>query len=143
MISAEHHVSIARPRSEVYAFLADGLNNPAWRNGVQKIELASGPAGAEGAVYAQTLTGPGGRAIAGDYRITKAVPDERLEFEVIAGPARPTGVFELTGHDGGTDVRFTLALEPKGLMRLMSSMIGKTMNGEVARLQQLKETLEK
>ena len=144
MAHAENTVTIERPASEVYAYLADGLNNKAWRAGVVRIELKSGPAGAVGAVYRQVLTGPGGRRIDGDYEITAAVPGKELRFQVVAGPAHPTGVYTLTsaGDADGTTVHFVLDLEPKGLMKLMGSMIAKTMESEVAQLSALKAALE-
>ena len=45
MAHAENEITIDRPAAEVYDFLADGLNNTAWRSGVQNIALASGDAG--------------------------------------------------------------------------------------------------
>lgn len=142
MPSAENSVTIERSPMDIYAFLADGTNNPRWRSGVRKIELRSGTAGEVDAIYAQTLTGPGGRAIAGDYRITAAVPGRELRFAVIAGPARPEGAYVLSPDGDGTRVRFSLSLAPTGLMRLMSGAIQKTMNAEVAQLTQLKAVLE-
>ncbi|MFF2298782.1 SRPBCC family protein [Arthrobacter sp. NPDC058127] len=142
MAHAENEVSINRPANDVYAFLADGLNNKLWRPGVKTVALASGEAGNKGAVYSQTMAGPGGRTIAGDYEITAAEPGKRLDFQVIAGPARPTGSFTLNDNDGGTTVRFTLDLQPKGFMKLMGSMITKTMESEVGHLGQLKSVLE-
>ncbi|MGZ4662957.1 MAG: hypothetical protein ACXVYB_16935 [Arthrobacter sp.] len=72
MAHAENEIAIDRPAPEVYAFLADGLNNPGWRRRVQSIALRSGAPGEAGAVYSQTLTGPGGKSIQGDYRSTAA-----------------------------------------------------------------------
>ena len=66
----------------MYAFLADGLNNPKWRKGVREISLASGVAGTLGAVYSRNLTGPGNRPIPGDYSITTATPGQELGFQV-------------------------------------------------------------
>lgn len=143
MAHAENEVSINRPANVVYAFLADGLNNKRWRPGVKTVALASGEAGSKGAVYSQTMAGPGGRTIAGDYEITEAQPGKRLDFQVIAGPARPTGSFTLHETDGATTVRFALDLQPKGFMKLMGSMITKTMESEVSQLGQLKAILEK
>lgn len=142
MAHAENETTINRTPEEVYAFLADGLNNPTWRHGVQRIALKSGPAGAVGAIYAQTLTGPGGRPIAGDYEITEAAPGRLLRFHVVAGPARPFGEYRLSEAPGGTAIRFSLELHPKGLMKLMGPMINKTMQSEVAQLAALKTTLE-
>ncbi|MBD1544477.1 hypothetical protein G9E11_19985 [Arthrobacter sp. IA7] len=58
--------------SVVHAFLADGLNNPQWRSGVQSIALKDCTSGESGAVYSQALTGPKGRPLQGDYKITDA-----------------------------------------------------------------------
>ena len=142
MAHAENEVSINRTANDVYAFLADGLNNKLWRPAVKAVALASGEAGNQGAVYSQTIAGPGGRTIAGDYEITAAQPGKRLDFQVIAGPARPTGSFTLDENNGGTTVRFALDLQPKGFMKLMGSMITKTMESEVGQLGQLKSVLE-
>ena len=142
MPSAEHTVTIARPIDEVYAFVADGTNNPRWRSGVIEISRTSEQDGL-GATYRQVLTGPGGRRIDGDYRVTAYDPPRRLGFEVTAGPARPKGTFELSEpQPGRTTVRFRLELQPTGLMRLASPMIGRTMRSEVASLVRMKSVLE-
>ena len=59
MAHAQHVTTLERPIAEVFAFLADGLNDPTWRPEGTSIELVCG-AGL-GAQYAQTMTGPGGR----------------------------------------------------------------------------------
>lgn len=142
MAHAENEVTINRPGAEVYAFLADGLNNPKWRSGVQSIALKEGAAGESGAVYSQTLTGPKGRPIQGDYRITDAEPGRVLGFQVVAGPARPTGRYALTEAGDGTRVRFSLDLKLPVLMRVFDSLVTKTMESEVAQLRNLKEVIE-
>lgn len=142
MAHAENEIVINRSAADVYEYLADGLNDTHWREGVKSIALRSGTPGEKGAVYSQTLSGPGGRDIAGDYEITEAVPGRELRFQVTAGPARPTGVYTLTAEEKGTRVRFSLDLAPKGLMRLAAPMITRTMRSEVAQLDRLKTELE-
>jgi carbon monoxide dehydrogenase subunit G len=142
MAHAENETTISRTPEDVYAFLADGLNNPAWRSGIQAISLKSGVAGALGAVYSQTLTGPGGRPIDGDYEITAAATGRLLGFQVVAGPARPAGAYHLSPAPGGTRVLFTLDLQPKGPMKLLGPLIERTMEKEVAQLAKLKAVLE-
>lgn len=142
MAHAENEITIDRPAAEVYAYLADGLNNPAWRNGVQSIALQGGAPGEPGSVYSQTLTGPRGKAIQGDYQITSAEPGRLLEFKVIAGPARPTGQYTLSESGGRTTVRFILDLKPSGLMKVLDGLITKTMQAEVSQLQNLKAVIE-
>ncbi|MDT0168071.1 SRPBCC family protein [Pseudarthrobacter sp. BRE9] len=142
MPHAENETTVNRSPEDVYAFLADGLNNPKWRTGVQEIALKSGSPGSVGAVYSQTLRGPGGRPIAGDYEITKAEPSTNLGFQVMAGPARPAGEYRLAPAPTGTTVRFVLDLQPHGLMRIMAPMITRTMRSEVNQLASLKAVLE-
>jgi hypothetical protein len=60
----------------------------------------------------------------------------------VAGPARPAGAYRLSEAPGGTIVRFTLDLQPKGLMKLVGPVIARTMNAEVAQLTNLKNVLE-
>jgi uncharacterized protein YndB with AHSA1/START domain len=143
MPHAEHTVTINRPAHEVFDYLADGTHNRDWRSGVLEIEKASAGEG-EGASYRQVLAGPGGRRIQGDYRVTVFDPPRRLEFLVTAGPARPSGTFELTETpDHGTRVKFALDIKPTGLMKLMTPMITKQMRSEVAQLDALKTILER
>ncbi|MGX5717310.1 SRPBCC family protein [Arthrobacter sp. MAHUQ-56] len=142
MAHAENTITINRPAREVYDFLADGLNNTAWRQGVQSISLKEGKPGERGAVYSQTLTGPRGRPLAGDYRITQAEPARLLAFEVIAGPARPTGTYTLADTGGGTSVNFSLDARLPVLMRVLDSLVTRTMESEVAQLARLKQVLE-
>jgi uncharacterized protein YndB with AHSA1/START domain len=142
MPDAEYAVTVNRPAREVFDYLADGTHNHEWRSGVLDIERTTAITG-EGAAYRQVLAGPGGRRIDGDYRITVFEPPQRLEFLVTAGPARPSGVFELTdGTDRATVVRFTLDLRPTGFMKLMTPMIARQMRREVAQLETLKKILE-
>ena len=146
MAHADYTVVISAPIAEVFAFLADGTNNERWRPGV--MDVTPPPGGpAEGTVYGQGLRGPKGERFDGDYRITEFKPPFRLAFEVIAGPARPTGVFELSQPlPGATTVRFDLDLRPRGLlwfpMKFQASQVDREMRAEVACLARLKEKLE-
>jgi uncharacterized membrane protein len=135
MAHAEESVTVDRPIAEVFAFLADGLNEPKWRPEVSDVRLASTSATGVGATWAQSMKGPGGRKIEGDYRITRWHEPTRLDFEVIAGPARPLGSFALTELDtSSTSVAFTLDLTPRGLMVLMTRMINKQVASEAANI---------
>jgi uncharacterized membrane protein len=142
MTFAEHEVLIRRDAMSVYTFLVDGLNLPQWRDGIRSIGLAAGAVGAKGAVYQQTLVGRSGRPVAGDFEITQARPGAEIQFQVIAGPVRPSGGYYLSTEPDGTRVRFALEFQPKGFKALMKSMIQRTMKAEVAQLERLKHVLE-
>ncbi|MBT2532597.1 SRPBCC family protein [Arthrobacter sp. ISL-48] len=142
MAFAEHEVLIRRDAMAVYSFLIDGMNLPQWREGIRSISLSTGAAGSRGAVYRQTLAGRSGRPIPADFEITQARPGAEIQFQVIAGPARPSGGYYLSTEESGTRVRFALDYQPKGLLGLMNTMIQRTMKAEVAQLERLKDVLE-
>jgi uncharacterized protein YndB with AHSA1/START domain len=140
MAHATHTVTVAQPIDQVFAFLADGTNNPKWRPGVTTIKHVSGDG--VGALWAQQMKGPGGRTIDGDYKVTAYDAPNRLDFQVVAGPARPTGSFTLKAvDDATTEVTFTLDLKPRGLMVLMTPMINKQVRTEAEALGRLPDAL--
>jgi uncharacterized protein YndB with AHSA1/START domain len=141
MPMAEHEVTIARPPEEVFAFLADGTNDPQWRPAVADVAHESG-SGA-GARYRQGMKGPMGRRIPADFEITEHEPPRALAFRVTAGPVRPRGRYELTPAGAGTAVRFRLECELSGPKKVfMSRPVQKSMDGEVRNLERLKQVLE-
>jgi uncharacterized membrane protein len=142
MAHAEESITINRSVDEVFNFVLDGTNSPCWRPAVIDIQQVPGKPVGVGAVYKQGLKGPGGRRISGDYEIVDVRPNELIVFQVIAGPARPTGTYRFEPVGGATRVTFTLHFEPKGLARLMDPMIASTMRSEVATLTNLKTYLE-
>jgi uncharacterized protein YndB with AHSA1/START domain len=134
-------VIINRPIGEVFAFLADGMNEPAWRPGVTDVSHVAETGTGIGATFKQTMKGPGGRSIPGDYRITRYDEPTRLDFAVIAGPARPIGRFDLREAAGATEVTFTLDVKPRGLMVLMTPMINKQVHTEVGNITNLPKAM--
>jgi uncharacterized protein YndB with AHSA1/START domain len=107
MAHAEKTVVIQRPIESVYDFILNGANNKLWRSSVLDIKpLSQAPFGA-GSKFEQGLKGPTGR-IAGDYEITEVKPNELIRFQVIAGPARPTGTYHFQKQDGGTGLTLVL-----------------------------------
>ena len=143
MAHAEGNVTINRPVADVFAFILDGTKNPLWRPAVSDIERVAGKPDGVGAVFKQGVKGPGGRHIDADYEIIELKPNETIKFQVIAGPARPTGTYEFKSLGDSTSVKFTLHYDGKGLMGwLMDGMINRTMQGEVAMLSNLKTYLE-
>jgi uncharacterized membrane protein len=140
MPSAENSVVINRPRSEVFAFVADHENDPKWRPGVIDIKRASGEG--QGAVYTQGVQGPMGKRIDADFEVTAYQPDTLLAFRTLAGPVQPEGSYRFEDADGGTRVTFALNATLRGAQKLMAPMVGKSMRKQVAALDDLKRVLE-
>ncbi len=142
MAHAEKTVIISRPVASVFEFVLNGANNKLWRSSVLDIKPMSEPPYGAGAKFEQGLKGPTGR-IAGDYEITELKPNELIQFQVTAGPARPTGRYEFSTQGAATVVKLILDYQAKGVAKLMDPMIQKSMNEEVGALDELKAFLEK
>lgn len=139
---AERTVTVARPAEVVFEFLAAGPRCTRWREGIREIARMTSTTGL-GAVYRQVMIGPGGHDIDCDYLITAYDPPRRLDFAIVAGPARPTGSFELAERDGGyTQVSFRLDASPRGLRRLLAPMWARVLRHQVGQLDRLKTVLE-
>src|SRR5579863_8742077 len=113
MPHAEESITINRPASAVFNFVLDGTKNPLWRPAVLDIERVPGKPSGVGAVYKQGLKGPGGRRIDGDYEIVECQPNTLIRFQVIKGPARPTGTYRFEPDGNSTRLTFILHYEPK------------------------------
>jgi uncharacterized membrane protein len=140
MPEASGEIVIRRAVPDVWAFLADPENDPAWRGGVIEIKRVAGDG--VGARYEQRVKGPGGRPVAADIEITELTLDTAIAFHATAGPVRPTGRYELRPAPDGTAVRFSLSVELRGPKKLMAPMVKKTMQAEIANLERLKRVLE-
>lgn len=121
MASARHEVRIARPPEEVFAFLADGANNPSWQPPVSETTRVGGDGPvAVGSAFRQRMRHPLGFTVGADYRVTVFDPSRALATVVTSGgPLRPTLAYELRAEeDGGTLVRATVSYRPGGIARL-------------------------
>ena len=145
MPQATYSVTINRPVADVFAYVADGEKCKEWRPGVLDIVRATGAMdGGIGTRYLQGVKGPMGRRIQADYEITVFEPDRRVEFQTVAGPARPHGRYDFAATpDGGTNLTFSLDAELAGVRKmLMAGAVQKTMDAEVRTLDNLKRNLE-
>ena len=141
MPAAERTITIDRPVTSVFDYVADGSNAPRWRSGVLDVALSSGTG--LGAIYTQGVRGPGGRRIAADYEVTAFEPGSLVAFRAIAGPVRPEGSFIFASAGEGTRLTFALNAELGGLKALlMGRAVQSTMDGEMAALDRLKAILE-
>jgi uncharacterized membrane protein len=140
MPHAERTIVIARPQMEVFAFFADGENDPQWRP-VVKAMHRQGPL-AVGVRYSQLVV-VAGRTVSADVELTVFDPDERIGFRSVTGPAPLEGSFTFRAAGGGTAVTFTLHSELTGVKRLlMAKQLQQAMDGEMSYLDNAKVILE-
>ncbi len=136
MVRSESTVDVPRSAEDVFAFLADGTNNSKWRSGVEEIRHIRGDG--VGAEYEQVIVGPGGRTMRANYRVVASDFPTRLEFQVTAGPARPSGSFTITRScPTSCRVTFAITLAPQGVLRFVLGMIEAQVAAEAAAIQNL------
>ena len=141
MPSAQKTVVINCPAGEVFAFVADGENDPQWRPNVMDIAHLSGSG--LGARYKQGIKGPGGTRIGADYEITAYEPDKRLAFRALEGPVRTEGEYTLEARGEQTAITLRMNWQPSGMARLLAPVVAMTMEGEVEALNNLRSLLDR
>jgi len=143
MQTFQNTVTIARPADEVFAFLADLRNIPAWNYAIERtMQTSPGPA-AVGATYRQTRTIP--RHSEETLQITVFEPPSRLTIHGQLGPFQATTSYLLTPATGGTRLTNDVELQPtSALLRpvgpLVVPRIKEAVAGNLSTLKQLLET---
>ena len=142
MATFHNTITIARPTDEVFAFLADFGNIPAWNYAITRtVQTSPGPAGV-GATYRQTRTIP--RRSEEAFEVTHFVPPSRLAIQGQIGPFRATSSYLLQPTAGGTRLTNSVELEPSSaLLRPIGPLAVPRVKAAVARnLGTLKQLLE-
>jgi uncharacterized protein YndB with AHSA1/START domain len=109
-------VVIDRPIEEVFAFLADGENDPKFSSRVIEIaKTTDGPPGV-GTVYVSTVKDAGVKTQR-EFKLTEFDPPTRIRWaELSKNPVvAPEGGYDLASVGGGTQLSFYNVLEGRGL----------------------------
>ena len=142
MATFHNTLTIARPPDEVFAFLADFGNIPAWNYAITRtVQTSPGPAGV-GATYRQTRTIP--RRSEEAFEVTDFAPPSRLAIKGQAGPFDATSSYLLQPAAGGTRLTNDVELAPSSaLLRPFGPLAIPRVKAAVARnLGTLKQLLE-
>ncbi len=116
-------VVIDRPIDEVFAFLADGENDPKFSPRVQKIaKTTDGPPGA-GTVYASTVK-DAGMTTQREFKLTEFVPPTRIRWAEQSknSVTASEGGYDLVPDGAGTRVTLFNVLEGHGLGKLIAPL---------------------
>jgi carbon monoxide dehydrogenase subunit G len=128
----------ARP-GEVFAFIADLENLPAWQTGVvSATRTTDGPMG-EGAT-ALVVRDLMGQRIHAPLTVTAYEPPTRLTVDSSVSGVRATATLDVRPHGEHAEVTFAMELRGSGFTALMEPVIARTAAGELeASLGRLKE----
>lgn len=134
----EHSTEIARPASEVFAYVADFENNPRWQGGMQSCAWTSQTRGVGGTYVQQARFF--GKTIDTHFRVTALEPDVSISIESTQStfPIQVTRSVDALGQDR-CRVTAHVRGQPTGVLRLFSGMVKKSIRKDYA---VLKATLE-
>jgi carbon monoxide dehydrogenase subunit G len=141
-VKVERTISIARPPSDVFGYISDVRNDPAWHTDVLDVSSSTDHVGV-GTVF-NVRVKPSMGVSEGTMTVSRLEPGKLVEFQGHMGKMAPT-VTNICEPDGpGTRVTRRVELEPPGVMRVMSPMIkrmiGKSNDGFLASLKKLLES---
>jgi len=142
MATFKNTVTIARPAEEVFAFLADFGNIPAWNYAIARtVQTSRGPSGV-GATYRQIRTIP--RRSEERFEVTDFAPPNRLAVHGQIGPFTASSSYLLKPTADGTRLTNDVELEPSSvLLRPIGPLAIPRVKAAVARnLGTLKQLLE-
>jgi hypothetical protein len=134
--------SIARPATEVFAFIADVRNDPRWHTDVLEARLINGINVNRDSTF-EIGTKPVMGISGGTVTVSEYDPPSRIVFDVRMGKLEPTTTFSVVPDRGGCRITRRIDMEPQGLMRVMAPfMVGMMRRRNAAFLANLKRVLE-
>jgi uncharacterized protein YndB with AHSA1/START domain len=142
MMTTEGRESIARPATDVFAFVADPRNDPRWHTDVLEARLIEGATVDKGSTF-EIKTKPFMGVSGGIVTVKEYDPPSRIVFDVRMGKLEPTTTFTVVLEGQGCLVSRRIDMEPQGLMRVMAPFMGGMMRKRNAMfLANLKRVLE-
>ena len=132
MATFQNTVTIARSANEVFAFLADFGNIPAWNYAIARtVQTSPGQPGV-GATYRQTRTIP--RNSEEGFEVTDFAPPSRLAVKGQIGPFNASSSYLLEPTADGTRLTNHVELEPSSaLLRPLGPLAVPRVKAAVAR----------
>ena len=85
MVRQEHAITVNRPVSEVFAYVADVRNLPQWQGGVLEVRQESEGDVAVGTRFTEVRKFLG-RRMESTLEVTECAPDRKFSLRTISGP---------------------------------------------------------
>jgi uncharacterized protein YndB with AHSA1/START domain len=141
----EAQTSVARPRTEVFQYLAHAERLPEYVTDFASVQQQSTGEPAQGTEYSYKMKR--GQA-EGTFEWTEFEPDSKLAWHgppAKAGPGsmEPSGWWELTDEGGATRIKLVMTPKPGGLFKVLAPFMSMGMRkGNANALERLKSRLE-
>jgi uncharacterized protein YndB with AHSA1/START domain len=128
VIEAHGNVDIARPVEEVFDYLADARNEPAWLPGAERVEkLTDGPVG-----LGTRFRGRYARAGEVELELVAYERPARVTFRASSRIVEFDDAVELSARGDATELRAVMLARPRGVMRLFEPLMARTMRRQFA-----------
>ena len=129
MIKVDYHVPIQRNPTDVFDYVTDVERIPEWQHvaGVKKVTKQADAPLAVGSKFTMERQARGGLATI-EAEVTGLEPGHRFDFHTVDSDGF-VGDFStiLTPQDGGTDLHWTVSMQPPNLLyRLLQPVIAGT-----------------
>lgn len=134
-----HEVEIERSAEEVFEFVANFENNPAWQGGMKSCRWTSETPKVVGATYVQEARFLG-RKIDTHFRVSAFEPGRSISIESTQStfPIQVTRTVESVG-DERCRVIAHIRGQPTGVLKLMSGLVSRSVKKDYAKLKALLE----
>jgi uncharacterized protein YndB with AHSA1/START domain len=138
----ERSTTIAKPPSDVLAYMADVRNDPNWHTDV--LEVSSSTDDVQVGTVFNVRVKPSMGVSEGTMTVRRLEPGKLVEFEGQMGKMAPTVTNLVEAEGAGTRVTRRVEIDPPGMMKLMTPlmkmMIGRGNQGFLANLKRVLET---
>jgi uncharacterized protein YndB with AHSA1/START domain len=142
MYQSKVTVSIARPRGDVFAYVADMRNRVEWHEDVMYAELLTSEPVRVGTVVCTRLRALG-REYEYEWRVTEHEPPRRVVMESVAGRHPSSHEYDLAEVEGATELTVTVTVRLAGPLRIVRPAIaGRTQRGLERDVANVKELME-
>jgi uncharacterized protein YndB with AHSA1/START domain len=143
MIRFTIETEINRPVADVFAYVTDSSKLSTWqKNTVSVVEEGDGPFGV-GTRLHEVHRAPGGKELATVVEVSEFELNRSLGLRMIEGPLPIHADVSFEPTSDGTRVLFTAHGEPRGPMRLLQPVLGRTLQrGLKEHCETLKAVLE-
>jgi uncharacterized protein YndB with AHSA1/START domain len=142
MIRVEKSGIIERPVEEVFAYIGDQTNAPAWQSGLVEVRRTTeGPlgVGTKHTLIRMFMH----RRMEAENEYVAYEPNRRITFKVTSGPMRAEASYLFEAVAEGTRVTSTIEMDASGLLSLAEPLIAAGLRREVnAAIPVLKDLLE-
>jgi len=123
MVDVSASITIDRPVEDVFAYVTDVTNDPAWHKDIlEATKTSEGPIGVGTVWHARFKPSMG--ISEGDMRVVSFEPNRLQVMKGDIGPMHPTVTYQLEPSNGGTKFTRHVQISVSGWMKIMSPMMG-------------------